>query len=175
MRDGNTQHALSYTYMDSPVGVLTLVGDLSALHILNFPSTTSNADILPEWQKNDAPFTEVIKQLRAYFAGELQEFDLPLSFSGTEFQNRVWQQLATIPFGETRSYGQMAAELGSPGASRAVGSANNKNPLAIILPCHRVIGADGSMTGFGGGVTTKTFLLEHEAKVIGAPTQLSLF
>lgn len=169
------QQALSYTYMDSPVGPLTLVGDKDALHILNFPSTTSNAELKPEWQKTDAPFTEVIKQLTAYFAGDLRQFDLPLYFSGTDFQNRVWRQLATIPFGETRSYGQMATGLGSPGASRAVGSANNKNPLAIILPCHRVIGADGSMVGFGGGLPIKTFLLTHEAEVTGAPIQLSLF
>ncbi len=171
----NGQHPLFYTYMDSPVGALTLVGDKDALHILNFPGTSNNADLKPEWQKDDAPFAETIKQLTAYFAGDLRQFDLPLYFSGTDFQNRVWRQLATIPFGKTRSYGEMAAELGSPGASRAVGSANNKNPLAIILPCHRVIGANGAMVGFGGGLPTKTFLLTHEAEVIGAPTQLSLF
>lgn len=172
---GNEQNTLSYTYTDSPVGPLTLVGDNNALHIVKFSTSRWTVPLEPEWPETDAPFVEVIKQLKAYFAGDLRQFDLPLHLVGTDFQNRVWRKLATIPFGETRSYGEMAADLQSYGASRAVGAANGRNPLAIILPCHRVIGADGSMTGFGGGVPTKMFLLEHEAEIVGAPIQLSLF
>lgn len=167
---------LSYTYADSPVGPLLLVGDTNALHSVSFSTSRRPVELKAEWQKSDAPFVEAIQQLNAYFAGDLREFDLSLHLSGTGFQNRVWRGLATIPFGETRSYGQMAEALQSPSASRAVGAANGHNPLAIILPCHRVIGANGTMTGFGGGLPTKVFLLDHEAMTADAPNrQLSLF
>ncbi|QKW11263.1 methylated-DNA--[protein]-cysteine S-methyltransferase [Streptomyces sp. NA04227] len=108
------------------------------------------------------PFTEALAQLEAYFAGELKEFDLELALAGTEFQQSVWRELTRIPYGETRTYGQLAAALGKPNASRAVGLANGKNPVGIIVPCHRVIGADGSLTGYGGGLERKRGLLDFE-------------
>jgi methylated-DNA-[protein]-cysteine S-methyltransferase len=111
-----------------------------------------------------APLPEAVRQLREYFAGERRAFDLPLCLSGTDFQKLVWRQLTAIPFGETWSYGQLAKSLGNPSACRAVGLANGKNPIAIIVPCHRVIGADGTLTGFGGGLPRKEWLLTHEGR-----------
>jgi methylated-DNA-[protein]-cysteine S-methyltransferase len=108
------------------------------------------------------PLPEAVRQLSEYFSGRRRQFDLPLRLIGTEFQMRVWQQLTAIPFGETWSYGQLAKRLENPSACRAVGLANGKNPIAIIVPCHRVIGADGSLTGFGGGLPRKQWLLAHE-------------
>lgn len=160
---------LFYSYYDSPVGRLLMAGDEKALHILSFPTGSKTIEPKPEWQPSDAPFGEVVRQLDAYFRGELRTFTLPYRLSGTSFQNQVWQALADIPYGETLSYGELATRLGTPKASRAVGAANGNNPLPIILPCHRVIGANGSLTGFGGGLPTKKFLLHHEAEVIGTP------
>ena len=111
-----------------------------------------------------------VMQLTEYFAGERRDFDLPLAPSGTEFQRTVWHALADIPFGATCSYGDLARAVGRPAASRAVGAANGKNPIAIILPCHRVIGASGELTGYGGGLPMKRWLLDHEARVAGAAT-----
>lgn len=153
---------LCYTHIESPVGALLVAGDDTALHFLSFPTGHKAFSPRPEWRQSDAPFLEVRRQLDAYFAGELCRFDLALRLSGTAFQNSVWQCLAGIPFGETRTYGQIAAMLDRPTASRAVGAANGNNPLPIILPCHRVIGASGSLTGFGGGLPTKEYLLRHE-------------
>ena len=117
-------------------------------------------------ERNDgnALLVEVARQLRAYFAGELREFRVPLDPAGTEFQKRVWSELLKIPYGETRSYGQIAAAIGSPGSVRAVGAANGANPIAIIVPCHRVIGSSGSLVGYGGGLDLKKRLLGLEAK-----------
>jgi len=156
-----------YTYMDSPVGRLLLAGDDEALHYVSFSSETRPVTPRPGWQQSDTPFTEARRQLDAYFAGELRAFDLPVHLTGTAFQKRVWQLLRNIPFGQTRSYGDLARGLGTPGASRAVGAANGANPLPIILPCHRVIGANGSLTGFGGGLPIKRYLLAHEAELSG--------
>ena len=153
---------LCYTYIDSPVGSLLVAGDGQALHFLSFPTGQKSFDPRPNWRHSDAPFTEVRNQLNAYFSGDLRQFDLRLCLSGTVFQNSVWRYLPSIPFGETRSYGQLATALGRPKASRAVGAANGNNPLPIILPCHRVIGANGALTGFGGGISTKEYLLRHE-------------
>jgi len=114
-------------------------------------------------KKETALIKKAAKQLSEYFSGKRKEFDLPLSFTGTDFQKKVWSALLTIPYGETRSYGQIAAQIGNPKASRAVGMANNRNPISILCPCHRVIGADGSLTGYGGGLEAKKFLLELEA------------
>lgn len=156
------KHALSYMYFDSPVGELLLAGDDESLHYLSFPSGHKAFGPHAEWTCNDAPFGAVKDQLTAYFAGRLRSFDLPLTLHGTPFQKSVWTYLATIPFGETRSYGQLAHDIDTPKASRAVGAANGANPLPVILPCHRVIGSTGKLTGFGGGIPTKRFLLEHE-------------
>jgi len=153
---------LSYTHIDSPVGPLLVAGDDDALHYLNFPNSPKAFGPRSDWHQTDAPFLEVRRQLTAYFDGELRQFDLPLFLTGTAFQKSVWRHLSAIPFGETRSYGQLAATLERPKASRAVGAANGSNPLPIILPCHRVIGGNGSLTGFGGGLPTKEYLLRHE-------------
>ena len=153
---------LCYTYIDSPVGSLMAAGDDDALHYLSFPNSSNAIKPQSDWHRTDAPFLEVRRQLTAYFDGELRQFDLPLFLTGTAFQKSVWRHLATIPFGETQTYGQLAATLKRPKASRAVGAANGSNPLPIILPCHRVIGGNGSLTGFGGGLPTKEYLLIHE-------------
>ena len=118
------------------------------------------------WKKDGKPFEEVAFQLDSYFASELQEFDLPLKLAGTEFQKIVWKMLAEIPYGETWSYGELARHIGRPKASRAVGAANGLNPIPVIIPCHRVIGSDGKLTGFGGGIKTKEYLLNLENNVI---------
>lgn len=152
-----------YTYFESPVGNLLLAGDGEFLHRLSFPSVHSEDRVPDHWIRDDTAFNEVKRQLTAYFAGGLRSFDIPLKMKGTDFQKKVWAALLEIPFGETRSYGDLANELGSPGASRAVGTANNVNPIAIIVPCHRVIGSTGKMVGFGGGLETKQFLLDLES------------
>lgn len=115
-----------------------------------------------DWVAESKPFTEAARQLAAYFAGELREFDLPLAPAGTPWQLRVWRALTTIPYGETAGYGQLAGELGKPTASRAVGTANGRNPISVIVPCHRVIGANGSLTGYAGGLERKEYLLTLE-------------
>ncbi|MEU8618492.1 methylated-DNA--[protein]-cysteine S-methyltransferase [Streptomyces sp. NPDC048623] len=152
-----------HTVVDSPYDLLTLVavdGVLSRMYM------TDQRHRPPEetfGEPDPRPFTEAVRQLDAYFAGELTEFDLPLNLTGTPFQLRVWEQLRLIPYGETRTYGELAEALGSPGASRAVGLANGKNPVTIIVPCHRVIGSGGSLTGYGGGLDRKKRLLAFEA------------
>ena len=157
-----------YTTMQSPVGELTLFGDGEALSGLLTPAKEGRSRTVPEnWSSDPAPFTEAIRQLESYFAGELREFDLPLAPVGTEWQLKVWAALTTIPFGETASYGRLAEELGRPTASRAVGRANGRNPLSIVIPCHRVIGADGSLTGYSGGLERKKFLLGLEKGIAG--------
>ena len=156
---------LSYTYLDSPIGRLLLAGDRDRLHRILFPNEQAKADPPAGWRRDDTVFADAVGQLRAYFAGTLTRFDLRLHFPGTEFQNAVWTALCEIPFGRTVSYGALAARIGRPAASRAVGAANGANPLPIIVPCHRVIGSDKSLTGFGGGIDTKRYLLEHEQRL----------
>jgi methylated-DNA-[protein]-cysteine S-methyltransferase len=151
------------TSMDCPIGQLTLTaveGVLTGVHM----NEQRHARTLPPCcERDDAGLADVVAQLEAYFAGELTGFDLPMEMRGTDFQRRVWAGLCEIPYGETISYGELARRVGSPGASRAVGLANGRNPVGIIVPCHRVIGADGSLTGYGGGLERKLWLLEHEA------------
>ena len=153
-----------YTTLESPVGTLLLAGDSQALRLVSFESSKHAEPPQADWKQDKAPFAEVIRQLRGYFRGERKEFDLPLAPEGTEFQLRVWNRLRTIPYGETISYAQLAERIGNPKAVRAVGLANGSNPIPIIIPCHRVIGSDGSLTGFGGGLPTKKMLLELESK-----------
>jgi methylated-DNA-[protein]-cysteine S-methyltransferase len=153
-----------YTRFESPVGPLLLAGDRKALRCVSFESGKRSAAPQKDWKQNRAAFAEVIRQLQAYFRGELKEFDVPLAMEGTEFQLRVWKELRAIPYGETISYAQLAGRIGNPKAVRAVGLANGSNPIPIIVPCHRVIGSDGSLTGFGGGLPTKKMLLELENK-----------
>ncbi|MFI8826222.1 methylated-DNA--[protein]-cysteine S-methyltransferase [Streptomyces sp. NPDC053431] len=154
---------VQHTVVDSPYDLLTLVavdGVLSRMYM------TDQRHRPPEetfGTRDPRPFTEAVRQLDAYFAGELTAFDLPLHLEGTPFQLRVWEQLRLIPYGETRTYGELAEALGNPGASRAVGLANGKNPVTIIVPCHRVIGAGGGLTGYGGGLDRKKRLLAFES------------
>ena len=153
-----------YRYHQTPVGTLLLASDGEYLQLLGFPTGAMKRRHDSDWEKNDEPFKAVIKQLDEYFDGSRQDFDLPLRPQGTEFQRRVWQALQQIPYGETRSYGELAKYVGNPKASRAVGAANGINPIPVIIPCHRVIGSNGKLTGFGGGLETKAFLLNLEAK-----------
>jgi methylated-DNA-[protein]-cysteine S-methyltransferase len=157
------------TTVDSPVGPLVLAAREERLCGLRLPSVAgdgaTSAAPLEDWRPaptRSGVLAEAADQLAAYFAGELRHFDLPLQLDGTEFQRRVWTALQEIPYGTTAGYGELAQRLGSPGASRAVGLANGRNPVAIVVPCHRVIGADGTLTGFGGGLPCKRWLLDHE-------------
>jgi methylated-DNA-[protein]-cysteine S-methyltransferase len=149
---------------DSPVGPLLLAGNRDGLHVLSFGVGSRPRAIAPDWI---ADTTGVLKGVRheldQYFAGRLKTFSTPLAFTGTPFQNQVWQQLCRIPYGETISYLELANRIDNPKAVRAVGMANGANPIAIIVPCHRVIGSNGSLTGFGGGLPTKRALLELES------------
>ncbi|WP_340374821.1 methylated-DNA--[protein]-cysteine S-methyltransferase [Streptomyces sp. SS7] len=153
----------NHTVVDSPYGPLTLVADdgvLCGLYMTEQRHRPPQENFGP---RDDTLFGAAEEQLEAYFDGGLQEFTLPLRMSGTPFQREVWDQLRAIPYGETRSYGELAAFLGNPGASRAVGLANGKNPIGIIVPCHRVVGAGGGLTGYGGGLDRKQRLLDFES------------
>ena len=147
--------------MDSPVGQLTLAGTEGRLRHLRMVDQTYEPSH-DGWAFDDGAFDDAVAQLTAYFAGELLVFDLDLDLTGTDFQLRVWNALLGIPYGQTKSYGQIATEIGAPKASRAVGLANGHNPIGIIVPCHRVIGANGSLTGYGGGLHRKKALLDME-------------
>ncbi|MCX5386527.1 methylated-DNA--[protein]-cysteine S-methyltransferase [Streptomyces sp. NBC_00083] len=154
---------ITHTVVDSPYGPLTLVAADGVLSRLSMEDQRHRPPQETFGERaDDGPFPEVIRQLRAYFAGELTRFELDLAMLGTPFQQRVWRELQRIPYGETRSYGELAEALGSPKASRAVGLANGRNPVGIIVPCHRVIGANGSLTGYGGGLDRKQRLLAFE-------------
>lgn len=150
-----------YRMIDSPIGPLTLAGNGSTLQHLRMVDQTYEPD-RADWVRDDDAFAGIVAQLNAYFAGDLVSFDVALELVGTAFQRRVWAALQTIPYGETRSYGQIANQIGSPAASRAVGLANGHNPISIIVPCHRVIGSNGSLTGYGGGLDRKRALLDLE-------------
>jgi methylated-DNA-[protein]-cysteine S-methyltransferase len=154
--------------ISTPVGRLRLAGDENGLRSISFQNRFSPAAPAESPLSTEAPFREAIAQLEAYFAGELRRFDLPLAPEGTAFQREVWSALTAIPYGETVSYGELARRLGRPAASRAVGAANGQNPIPIVIPCHRVIGSDGSLTGFGGGLAIKRRLLDLEAGTLGA-------
>ncbi len=151
------------TTVDSPIGALLLVGSDDALEGLFMEPHHAVADAT----EDAAAFRATVTQLAAWFAGERRDFDVPLAPRGTPFQRGVWSALREIPYGTTAGYGELAARLGNPGASRAVGLANGRNPISIVVPCHRVIGANGSLTGYGGGLERKRWLLAHEAAVSG--------
>ena len=153
-----------YCYFQTPIGELLLAGEADALHVIGFPQGSMRRDPEADWIYNEQPFAEVRRQLDEYFAGDRREFDLPLALTGTEFQVSVLQVLQTIPYGETTSYGDVARQIGRPKAVRAVGAANGRNPIPIVVPCHRVIGKSGDLTGFGGGLDTKQALLRLEAE-----------
>ena len=153
-----------YCYFDTPIGELLLAGEADSLSMIGFPKGSMRRDPETDWIYNEAPFEIVRRQLGEYFAGERKDFDLALSLSGTEFQVAVLEALQRIPYGETTSYGAVAKLIGRPKAVRAVGAANGRNPIPIIVPCHRVIGSSGDLTGFGGGLDTKAALLRLEAE-----------
>lgn len=151
------------TSVASPVGTLTLTASDGYLTAMSMNGQRHSPEPAPDSRVDPAWFTEISGQLDAYFAGTLTQFDIPVRLTGTEFQRRVWSQLQAIPYGETISYGELARRVGNPKASRAVGLANGRNPVTVIVPCHRVIGTNGKLTGYGGGLDRKTWLLEHEA------------
>jgi methylated-DNA-[protein]-cysteine S-methyltransferase len=158
-----TTTSLQYTFEDSPIGSLLLVGDGQALHGLYMQDGRKPKRIESGWERSTSCFADVKAQLREYFAGERLAFDVALTMAGTPFERRVWSALMEIPYGETCSYGELARKLDQPSAARAVGLANGRNPIAVIVPCHRVIGADGTLTGYGGGLERKRILLELES------------
>jgi methylated-DNA-[protein]-cysteine S-methyltransferase len=159
-----TSDATYFSQFPSPLGDLLLVSDGEALTGLHMADGAAPG---PDWLRDDGMFKEVRAQLTEYLAGERRTFDLPLRLMGTTFQRRVWDELLRIPFGETISYAELARRVGQPGAARAVGSANGRNPIGLIIPCHRVIAADGGLGGYGGGLDRKRWLLRHEAEAAG--------
>jgi methylated-DNA-[protein]-cysteine S-methyltransferase len=167
-----------YTVVDSRIGELLLVGDGQALTGIEFDlgggaapqrQAGSVARVGNDWVADRAALADAAEQLRAYLAGELTVFDLPVAIDGSVFQQRIWRLLAEIPYGRTTSYGLLAARLGRPSASRAVGLANGRNPIPIVLPCHRVVGASGALTGYGGGLDRKRWLLDLEQRQARLP------
>jgi methylated-DNA-[protein]-cysteine S-methyltransferase len=158
---------MQYCYLDSAIGPLLIAGDENAVQVISFPKDGAPTTPEPGWiESTDAArggaLGEAVRQLREYFTGRRTEFDFPMQPQGTPFQLAVWKCLTEIPYGETISYGELAKRVGNPKAARAVGAANGANPLPIVVPCHRVIGANGKLTGFGGGLPTKEKLLALE-------------
>ena len=151
-----------YWYLDTPIGELLLAGEDDALCLVGFPEGSMRREPEPDWIYSEKPFGAAREQLTDYFAGNLQSFDLKLRPVATEFQRKVLDELQKIPYGTTTSYGDIAKKIGNPKAMRAVGAANGRNPIPIIIPCHRVIGSSGDLVGFGGGLPTKEALLRHE-------------
>lgn len=156
-----------YTHFDSPVGRLLLVGDFEGVRRIDFSTGPMARGADPAWRRSDGPFMTALRQLGAYFDGTRTTLDFPVILDVTAFQARVLEALQTIPFGETRSYADIAAQIGQPKAVRAVGGANATNPLPLVFPCHRVIGSNGSLTGFGGGLPLKRWLLDFERSQSG--------
>lgn len=148
------------------IGVLTLAADERGLRFIYFPKGRTSPPVPSDWRHHPLFFKEIKRQLAAYFKGRLQQFNLPLAPEGTDFQRRVWTALTTIPYGTVVSYKSIAEAIGQPKAVRAVGGANARNPIPIIIPCHRVIGANGTLTGFGGGLETKSTLIELEKSIL---------
>ncbi len=155
-----------YTILESPVGKLFLTSSEEAITELFMEKHKGAPKPIDKWRRDDGLFREAADQLRAYFAGELTEFDLPLATAGTPFQQSVWDELRRIPYGVTISYGEMARRIGRPEAPRAVGAANGSNPISIIIPCHRLIGSNNNLTGYGGGIERKKYLIEFEAEIL---------
>jgi methylated-DNA-[protein]-cysteine S-methyltransferase len=162
-----TTTSTQYTFIDSLAGPVWVAWCRDGLVSVGFADQAKGAQIDTHWAYNAELQCDAIDQLHAYFAGTLREFDLPLVLRGTDFQERVWRQLASIPYGETTTYGSIAAQLGKPTASRAVGAANGQNPISIVLPCHRVIGQSGKLTGYAGGLDKKEKLLRFERDCLG--------
>ncbi len=162
-----------FSEMESPIGKLRLSGSSCGLAGLHMQEHEHAPEDRSGWVQDDALFVSARRQLTEYFQGRRQQFDLPLDLRGTDFQRAVWAALCEIPFGQTLTYGEQAKRIGNPKGMRAVGAANGRNPIAIIVPCHRVIGADGTLTGYAGGIERKRWLLAHEGHTF-AKEQLSL-
>jgi methylated-DNA-[protein]-cysteine S-methyltransferase len=161
---------MNYAHLKTPIGTLLIAGDADCIRIIGFAINGKPQKPEPDWTRSTrGAVGEAIRQLKEYFAGRRSEFDLPLAPEGTEFQRNVWKRLQEIPYGETISYGELAKRVGNPNASRAVGAANGSNPIPIVIPCHRVIGANGKLTGFGGGLPAKQALLALEAQQLRLP------
>jgi len=163
---------MRYSYVESPLCDLLVTRGDDGLTGLCLPTGRYRQRVGDEWARDDDAFDDIRRELDEYFAGTLQDFTVPLSPRGSTFQKQVWQALSEIPYGETTSYGKVAASIGHPDGARAVGVANGQNPIPIIVPCHRVIGADGSLTGYGGGLDAKRWLLDHEARHAGLTLSL---
>lgn len=159
---------MKYCHLDSPVGRLLLAGDEAGLRLISFPGGSKARQPKPDWSESPDHFTQACRQLSEYFAGTRRQFDLELAPHGTRFQLEVLRALQQIPYGKTASYADIAQKIGRPRAVRAVGAANGRNPLPIIIPCHRVIGANGQLTGFGGGLSVKAALLRLEGARLSA-------
>lgn len=153
---------MKYCYLDTPIGRLLLAGENESLSLIAFPQGSMRKEPDPDWLYAESAFREAKRQIGEYFAGRRRNFDLQLQPDGTPFQLEVLKELEKIPYGATASYGDVAKRIGRPGAARAVGAANGRNPLPIVIPCHRVVGGDGRLTGFGGGIATKKALLDLE-------------
>jgi len=165
--EDNGKWPMFYTFVSSPIGQLLLAGSDAALKVVGFPVGSKARSASPDWERRDEPFKEAARQLGEYFGGERLVFDLAIEPEGSEFQSAVLDALRRIPYGETRSYSEVARDIGRPKAIRAVGAANGRNPLPIVIPCHRVIGQDGDLTGFGGGLPAKRYLLDLERRYSG--------
>ena len=163
-RNPTPHESVVHDTIPTPIGPLLLVGDSTGLIHIGLPDTRHPLTLDPSWRRDATAFAEARRQFDAYFRGERTEFDLPLAPRGTAFQRDVWTALCDIPYGETISYSELAQRIGRPRAVRAVGLANGANPLSIIVPCHRVIGANGSLTGYGGGLNAKRWLLDLEQR-----------
>jgi methylated-DNA-[protein]-cysteine S-methyltransferase len=158
---------MNYQYLETPIGKLLIAGDGETVRVIGFPKNGCPRDPQPGWiERSTGAIEETARQLREYFAGRRREFELPLAPEGTKFQKSVWRELQGIPYGRTISYGELARRVGNPKASRAVGAANGANPIPIVIPCHRVIGANGKLTGFGGGLPIKEKLLDLESQAV---------
>lgn len=156
---------MNYCYLETPLGRLLIAGDSDAVQRINIPRKGQASAVDQAWRENSrGPIGEAVRQLREYFSGQRTAFDLPLAPCGTVFQRKVWRELQEIPYGKTISYGELARRVGNPNASRAVGAANGKNPIPIVIPCHRVIGAGGQLTGFSAGLSAKQILLDLESR-----------
>lgn len=159
---------MTYCYFDSPIGPLLLAGESDTLHLISFPEGRMKKSPEPTWFEDPSAFPDARKQLGEYFAGKLKTFRLKLAPHGTAFQLDVLKALQDIPYGKTLSYGELARKLGRPKSYRAVGAANGRNPLPIVIPCHRVVGSNGSLTGFGGGLSAKKHLLALEKGLVNS-------
>jgi len=153
---------MNYDWVESPVGELLIAADEEAVRMIGFREGRHPGKVAEGWRRGGALVAEAGRQLDEYFEGRRRGFELPLAPSGTPFQLRAWRALQSIPYGATRSYGEQARAMGQPRAVRAVGAANGRNPIAIVVPCHRVIGGDGRLTGYGGGLDVKQYLLDLE-------------